>query len=109
LSVRSLRSKYKSAIEGRERSEAAFKDLNANVDEVPLAEWQEEESKAMENRGEYLRIYEVQIEKGLFFAVGEDSMLTNHLSIQPLLWLRSDSNCPRVKKMWAWLEELLHG
>jgi hypothetical protein len=47
--------KYKSAIEGREHSKAAFKELNANVDKVSLAEWQEEERKAIEKRGKYLK------------------------------------------------------
>jgi hypothetical protein len=57
--------KHRLAIKGRDESKAAFEDLDAKIDETSLWAWREEEQEAMENRGESLRIYEVQIEKGL--------------------------------------------
>jgi hypothetical protein len=65
-SARSLLSKYKAAVKGRDSSKVAFEELNASVDEAQLQKWREEESMAMESRGEYLRIYDVRTEKGKF-------------------------------------------
>ena len=68
ISVQALVTKYDSAIKGRDKSKVAFEDLDANMDELNLKEWREEEQQAMKHRGECLRIYEVKIEKGVFLS-----------------------------------------
>jgi hypothetical protein len=59
--------KYKKAVKGEEESRIAFEELDASVDDTSSQEWTREEREAMEFRGEYLRIYKVQIDKGKFF------------------------------------------
>jgi hypothetical protein len=107
--------KNKTAIKGREHSAAAFEGLNANVDKVSLAEWQEEERKAMKNRGESLRIYEVKTAKGLFFTVGEVGNADKQYvySVPSLAEIRlklsqSEKDAGMVGGTVAWLSEGLN-
>jgi hypothetical protein len=44
---------------------AAFEELSETVDEQVLAQWKEEEGRAMDFRGDYLRVFDVRMEKGL--------------------------------------------
>jgi hypothetical protein len=57
--------KYKTAVDGLQTSEIAFKDLDQSVDLQNREIWSEDERKAMMFRGEYLTIYNVKKEKGL--------------------------------------------
>jgi hypothetical protein len=93
LLVKSLKSKYKKAIEGQKKTRRAFEDLDASVDEVSSQQWREEERKAMEFRGEYLRVYEVQMDKG-----ESVSFLTKYHSLSyyfsPLPWRNQTPTIP---------------
>jgi len=62
--VSMLLKKYNCAIKGHETTKLAYDGLTNSLDEAKLNEWRVAEQKAMSERGEYLRIYEVQEKKG---------------------------------------------
>jgi hypothetical protein len=64
--VKSLAAKYKAAIEGIEYTKEAFDDLNDAIKPDLRESWMSSEKMALELRGEHLKIYDVQIEKGAF-------------------------------------------
>jgi hypothetical protein len=56
--------KYKRAVKGRAETHSALQGLTASLDAGQVAVWEEEAALAMAERGERLRIYDVQIPKG---------------------------------------------
>jgi hypothetical protein len=63
--VRSLLKRYDDAVDGMQDMKAAFEELSETVDEQVLAEWKADERRAMDFRGDYLRVFDVRMEKGL--------------------------------------------
>ena len=61
-----LVNKYKRAVKSRENTKVAYESLTDSLEEAKVNEWRAAEKQAMEERGEYLRIYEVQESKGAF-------------------------------------------
>ena len=59
-----LLKKYDRAVKGHNTTKLAYDGLTNSLDEAKLNEWRAAEQKAMSERGEYLRIYEVQEKKG---------------------------------------------
>ena len=61
-----LVNKYKCAVKSHENTKVAYESLTDSLEEAKVNEWRVAEKQAMEKRGEYLRIYEVQESKGAF-------------------------------------------
>jgi hypothetical protein len=57
--VKSLKSRYKKAIPAMEESLEVFQELDKSVDPKTRKEWEEQERMAIEFRGEFLNIYNV--------------------------------------------------
>lgn len=56
--------KYSRAISGLAETRPAYIKLTNSLDPNLVAEWRLAEAEAMENRGEFLRIFDLKIEKG---------------------------------------------
>jgi hypothetical protein len=61
---KALKMKYQAAVKGKETTRVAFEGLDESISEDNRNKWLKEEAEAMEKRGEYLKIYQVQIDKG---------------------------------------------
>ena len=59
-----LLKKYKRAKSGLTETKSAYDRLAESLDAVKVMEWKEQEQRAMEERGDALRIFEVKLEKG---------------------------------------------
>jgi hypothetical protein len=66
LTVKALSSKFKAAQEGVQSTKTAFDDLNSAIQLEMRQTWLNSEEIAMESQGEYLKIYDVQLEKSKF-------------------------------------------
>jgi hypothetical protein len=62
--VKSLIKKYKRAVAQEKDSKQVFQDLDSSVGDIERQTWNEQERLAITNRGDYLKIYQVQIKKG---------------------------------------------
>jgi hypothetical protein len=62
-----LKRKYKNAIDGQETSHKVFVGVDSAITEDLRTQWKEQEDKARQNRGDDLKIYEVQMHKGKFW------------------------------------------
>ncbi len=60
-----LLTKNKCALDGRKHTLMSYEGLSDSLDEQKLTRWRASEKEAMEKRGEYLRIFEVQTSKGI--------------------------------------------
>jgi hypothetical protein len=97
-------------VKGREDSQVAFEELDASVDKHLSQDWVEEERKAMQFRGDYLRIYEVQTNKGLCFIYCPFYQHANMVTLlKPLPWVISVLNSPKMKTKWVLPQGLLPG
>ena len=56
----------------REMKEA-YEGLSESMDEETLKGWKEEEAEAMENRGDFMKIYEIKFDKGGHLYIELDS------------------------------------
>lgn len=54
------------AIEGRDEAKKTYEEVTASIDAKLIAQWRPLEEKAMKERGEALRIFEVQLDKRRF-------------------------------------------
>jgi hypothetical protein len=64
--VSSLLKRYSKAVNGIQELKEAFDELSETVDENLLEKWKQDEARAMDSRGEHLRIFDVKMEKGIF-------------------------------------------
>jgi len=64
--VKALLAKYNAATEGLRQTKIAFDDLNEGIESETREEWINSEQIALENRGEALKIYDIQLEKSEF-------------------------------------------
>jgi hypothetical protein len=62
--VKTLLKKYKRAIKGISDTKPPFDELTHSLDDEKIAIWENDEKKAMEERGEYLDIYQLKIDQG---------------------------------------------
>jgi hypothetical protein len=62
--VKALLKKLKKAVKGRWEAKEAYDGLGASIDKKLIEEWRVQEAKAMSERGDALKIFEVQEEKG---------------------------------------------
>jgi len=60
-----LLTKHKRALVGHKDTLMSYQGLSDSLDEQKLTKWRASEKEAMEKRGEYLRIFEVQTSKGI--------------------------------------------
>ena len=51
-------------MKGVREMKEAYEGLSELMDEETLKGWKEEEAEAMENRGEFMKIYEIKFNKG---------------------------------------------
>jgi hypothetical protein len=63
--VSTLSKKHKKALDGLIDTSTAYAELSAALDSELIVSWQEQERKAQIERGEALRIYDVQLEQGI--------------------------------------------
>ncbi|KAG2144695.1 uncharacterized protein EDB93DRAFT_1087402, partial [Suillus bovinus] len=61
--VKTLLKKYKRAIKGINNTKSPFDELTHSLDDEKIAIWENDEKKAMEERGEYLDIYQLKIDQ----------------------------------------------
>jgi hypothetical protein len=52
-------------VKGKDRTKVAFESLDESISDECRVKWLEDEEQAMEHRGVFLKIYEVQMEKGV--------------------------------------------
>jgi hypothetical protein len=62
--VKSLIKKYKKAVAEEKDSKKVFQDLDLSVGDIERQTWNEQELLAITNQGDYLKIYQVQMNKG---------------------------------------------
>jgi len=60
-----LSKKFQKALEGLSETRAAFQGLTDSLSEDKIQDWKRQEKQASRQRGDALKIYEVQQEKGL--------------------------------------------
>jgi hypothetical protein len=60
-----LAKKFKRATHSLAESELAFQGLTQSLSHENILDWQRQEQEALSQRGDALKIYEVQVEKGL--------------------------------------------
>ena len=65
--VKALSAKYKAATKGLGLSKIAFNDMNEGIPSEMREDWMNLEQIALESRGEHLKIYDIQLEKGKFY------------------------------------------
>ena len=65
--VPSLKKKYQTAVSSRQASLEVLKDLDSCVDPKLCEIWKAQEEKALSLRGDHLKIYNVQFDKGKLF------------------------------------------
>jgi hypothetical protein len=65
--VKSLNKKLKKAVSLREKSLEVFNALDSSVDQTLKNVWLVQEEKASCLRGNHLKIYDVQLDQGLFW------------------------------------------
>ncbi|KAG1784794.1 uncharacterized protein HD556DRAFT_1250836, partial [Suillus plorans] len=63
LLVKTLLKKYKRALKGVDDTKSPFDELTLSLDPEKISIWKIDEKKAMEQRGEYLDIYQLQMNK----------------------------------------------
>ena len=59
-----LSKKFQKALEGLSETRAAFQGLTDSLSEDKIQDWKRQEKQASRQRGDALKIYEVQQEKG---------------------------------------------
>jgi hypothetical protein len=64
-SVSTLRKKFEKATIGLKDTSEAFLELSAALDSNLVETWQKDEQMAQVERGEALRIYDIQLEQGI--------------------------------------------
>jgi hypothetical protein len=64
--VKALSVKFKVAKKGLQHTKIAFDDLDSNIQPQIREEWMNLEQIALESRGEHLKIYDINLEKGMF-------------------------------------------
>lgn len=62
--MKTLLKKYKRALKGVDDTKSPFDELTQSLDSGKISMWRIDEEKAMEQRGEYLDIYQLQMNKG---------------------------------------------
>jgi hypothetical protein len=64
FAVKSLTKKYTRAVKEEKDSQQVFQELDSSVDDPMRQTWSEQERMAFTHRGEHLKIYQVQMNKG---------------------------------------------
>jgi hypothetical protein len=62
--VKSLTKKHHKALKEEHHTKVVFQELDSLIDKPTREEWSRQESLAITKRGDYLKIYDVQIHKG---------------------------------------------
>jgi hypothetical protein len=65
LPVMSIVKKYRKAVNGIAQTKAAFVETSARLDPMWIEDWTAQETIAMKDRGDALRIYDVSVGKGV--------------------------------------------
>jgi hypothetical protein len=63
LAVKSLIKKYLRAVKDEKESKLVFEELDLFLDDLTRQEWSQQEHLAITKRGDYLKIYQVQVDK----------------------------------------------
>ncbi|KAG2070067.1 hypothetical protein BDR04DRAFT_1118593 [Suillus decipiens] len=66
--MKTLLTKYKQALKGVDQTKPSFDELTQSLDPGKILMWEIDEQKAMEEHGEYLDIYQLQMNKALTMA-----------------------------------------
>ena len=69
--MKALSAKFKAATESLQHTKVAFDDLNSDIQPETREKWMNSEQIALEFRGEYLKIYDIQLEKSKFLYTSE--------------------------------------
>ena len=64
LIVKALLLKLKKAAKGKRETKVAYDGLTASLDDKLIKVWREQEAKAMRERGDSLKIFQVKEKKG---------------------------------------------
>jgi hypothetical protein len=88
--VSTLRKKYEKASIGLKDTGDAYHELSAALDSKLVESWRKGEEKAQVERGEALRIYNIQLEQGIKFTHIRNDFFT-------LLFLQ---HCHRLTSVW---------
>ncbi|KAG1720096.1 hypothetical protein EDB19DRAFT_1966009 [Suillus lakei] len=72
--VKTLLKKHKRAIKGISNTKPPFDELTCSLDNEKIAIWENDEKKAMEERGEYLDIYQLKINQGINLEDAQDGL-----------------------------------
>jgi hypothetical protein len=62
--AKSLLKKFKTAEKEKKTMKTAFEDLDVTIDVKSRTKWEKQERMARDFRGNYLKIYEVRMDKG---------------------------------------------
>jgi hypothetical protein len=98
-------------VKGEATCGKAFQDLDACVDNANREAWREEEEKAMTHRGEYLRIYDVRLDKGMSWSIWSIeaclilSIIAPSLADIRLKLMQNDEDVRVLAGNIAWLSE----
>jgi hypothetical protein len=63
VAVRSLIKKYIRALKDEKESQLVFEQLDSFLDDLTRQEWSKQEHLAITLRGDYLKVYQVQVDK----------------------------------------------
>jgi hypothetical protein len=77
-----LNKKLKTAEIGLAKAQAAYVDVTESITKELIVEWRIAEDKAMKERGENLKIFEVQQDKGLQSTVTHSHLLMTSVQLQ---------------------------
>jgi hypothetical protein len=78
LLVSMLIKKHKRAVAGLAETKEAYLALENSLDATKTRVWKRQEQKAMKERGELLRIFEVKADKGNAFCTSTQSIMLIH-------------------------------
>ena len=99
-----LTRKFDRAKKSRTEAELAYLGLENSLDPLTVIRWKEEEHLAMEERGDWLTIFELQMKKGNFSGILFPSMRSNVVQNQhkhKFVWILQKSG-KAMKLMAAW-------
>ncbi|KAG1796918.1 uncharacterized protein HD556DRAFT_1306643 [Suillus plorans] len=93
LPVKTLLKKYKLALKGVDDTKSPFDELTLSLDSEKILMWKINEKKAMEQRGEYLDIYQLQMNKANVMTASMDlGTATVHFDDPRFCYVGHDEN-----------------
>jgi hypothetical protein len=107
LAVKSLVKKFLRAVKDEKDSKLVFDQLDSALDQSTREKWSEQEDLAITLRGDYLKIYEVQVDKSES-NLGVVMLVLNHFRWSSCKWHTHHSQDPiRSKECFmatTWIE-----